>query len=83
LLLEFVKKTYTTNDNETVERLANEFVDKVSEGRFSPAEIQLFSVENRVTFAAETRTVGLLADVSSFVVLSWNMHNPEVVPRED
>ncbi|OAA55785.1 mitochondrial chaperone bcs1 [Niveomyces insectorum RCEF 264] len=35
------------NDDETVERIANEFANKVPEREFSPAEIQSFLVENR------------------------------------
>jgi hypothetical protein len=40
------KQSNDDNDSEIVERLANEFADKVPEGEFSPAEVQSFLVEN-------------------------------------
>ena len=39
--------TELADDEDTIEWLTNEFVEKVSEGEFSPAEIQSFLVENR------------------------------------
>jgi len=36
-------------DDETVERYAGEFASEVPEGEFSPAEIQSFLVEHRVS----------------------------------